>query len=270
MELLLLNGVPGVLLGIGFVFVVVGVSVGGLMLVRRSVSLSTLESHNDVAGFMIAVIGVLYGVLLAFIVINVWENFNDADKVADDEAGLVLSLYRDTGVLSGDRSQLRADLRSYARSVVDDEWDEMAEDQQGSRRTDVALDRLWRSYARFDPTTSSDSVFYANSVDRLEKLAEARSTRILRSSGHIGGTAWVVLWLGAGILIGFSYLFAVQRTMAQVLMVVALSGIGALTLFLALALGFRVSGEYRVAPSGMRDVLQLMPPPDATGQPSGR
>jgi hypothetical protein len=34
------------------------------------------KEHNDVGGFIFAAVGVLYAVLLAFVVVVVWENLN--------------------------------------------------------------------------------------------------------------------------------------------------------------------------------------------------
>ena len=70
MERFLLVHFPGILLGFFIVGFAVAASVGGLLLVRRRIALATLEQHNEVAGFIIAVIGGLYAVLLAFVVIS--------------------------------------------------------------------------------------------------------------------------------------------------------------------------------------------------------
>ncbi|WP_270038893.1 hypothetical protein [Solirubrobacter ginsenosidimutans] len=45
---------PTWLLGLVIVGVCVGISLGGVVLVRRSVKLSDLEEHHDVAGFILA------------------------------------------------------------------------------------------------------------------------------------------------------------------------------------------------------------------------
>ena len=42
------------------------VAVQGVLLVRRWVNVEVLEQHNEVAGFIYAVIGVLYAVCLGF------------------------------------------------------------------------------------------------------------------------------------------------------------------------------------------------------------
>src|SRR3712207_8149226 len=63
------------------VLVVCGASVGavvGLVLVQRLVPATIREEHNDVAGFIYAALGVIYAVLLALVVIAVWEEFGRA------------------------------------------------------------------------------------------------------------------------------------------------------------------------------------------------
>lgn len=74
MQRFLLGHVPGVILGFLIVAVGVVVSLIGLFLIRRIVGIATLEQHNEVAGFIIAVIGALYSVLLAFVMITVWNS----------------------------------------------------------------------------------------------------------------------------------------------------------------------------------------------------
>ena len=46
------------------------------------------------AGFILAVVGVVYAVLLAFVVVIVWQQFDSARADADREATIVLALYR--------------------------------------------------------------------------------------------------------------------------------------------------------------------------------
>ena len=69
----LLNNVPTVWLGVGLVVLCVGLSLLGLAFARRRFDRNNLQKHQDVAGFVIAVVGVIYAVLLAFVVVIVWE-----------------------------------------------------------------------------------------------------------------------------------------------------------------------------------------------------
>ena len=58
----LLEHVPTVWLGIGAVAVVAGLALLGVLLVRRSVEHSALESHKEAAGAIFHVVGVVYAV----------------------------------------------------------------------------------------------------------------------------------------------------------------------------------------------------------------
>jgi len=86
LEKFLIDKVPGPALAVGFVAIAIGLGLLGLFVVRRSVALATLEQHNDVAGFILAVVGVLYAVILGFVVVIVWEQFDTAQSNAHQEA----------------------------------------------------------------------------------------------------------------------------------------------------------------------------------------
>jgi hypothetical protein len=251
----LLDHVSGVPLAILFVGVATGGALAGLLVVRRNVALSTLESHNDVAGFIIAVIGVLYAVLLAFVVVIVWEQFDAARGNADHEAGLVESLYRDVGALPGDTGQVRQEIQRYAQSVADDEWKSMSTHQRESPLADAALTALVRSFEKLRPSGAGESAFYTESVKRLNDIEQARRERVLASSTALPGPLWLVLLAGAIVTIGFTYFFGVSNFRAHMLMVVALAAIIGLILFLLMALDLPFTGALAVRPSAMREVI---------------
>src|SRR3712207_9534008 len=58
----------------------------GLALVQRLVPATIRKEHNDVAGFIYAVVGVIYAVLLALVVIATWEEFGRARITVETEA----------------------------------------------------------------------------------------------------------------------------------------------------------------------------------------
>ena len=54
-------------------------AIGLMLLTRLLYGVDRLSLNNEVAGFKFAVIGVFYAVLLAFVVVAVWENFRDTE-----------------------------------------------------------------------------------------------------------------------------------------------------------------------------------------------
>src|SRR5215204_5065897 len=102
----------------------------GLVLVRRTVPYDRLAQHTDVVGYVYAVIGVIYAVILAQVVIAAWQEYQDARAVADDEANAVLNLARLAQVWPDeDRERVEGALSDYAQHVVDVEWPDMAHNQ---------------------------------------------------------------------------------------------------------------------------------------------
>ena len=108
--------------------ILAALSLFGLVLVHLAIPHPIRRAHNEVAGFTIAVVGVIYAVLLAFIAVAVWEDFRKADALVQTEANLVGNLYRDTvGLPDPLATELRHTLFVYAETVVQDEWPALAE-----------------------------------------------------------------------------------------------------------------------------------------------
>jgi hypothetical protein len=82
--------VPGLLV----VALSVLLAVVGLAVVQRVVPSQLRQQHNDVAGFIYAVMGVIYAVLMALVVIAVWEDFAEARDTAEREASELADVFR--------------------------------------------------------------------------------------------------------------------------------------------------------------------------------
>src|SRR5277367_6227577 len=94
------------------VFVVIGL--GGLCLTRRWVRRVHHEhSYNDIIGFYMAGVTVLYGVSVGLLAIGAWATYADVQGKIDHEAAALGGLYRDVGAYPEPvRSILQADLRN--------------------------------------------------------------------------------------------------------------------------------------------------------------
>src|SRR3546814_17059506 len=98
---------------------------------------------------MASIVGVIYAVLLAFIAVAAWENFNRAGDVTMKEATKLGDLYRDSRLLSPavstDIDRLAED---YVRTVIDEEWPARAAGRRDGKRG-------WVLLGQFDGTLES-------------------------------------------------------------------------------------------------------------------
>jgi hypothetical protein len=72
--------------GLLLILVLPAVAVLAQLGIRSAWPSLTKGEHNDVAGFIIAVVGVIYAVLLAFVVIVSWEKLTSAEAIIGEEA----------------------------------------------------------------------------------------------------------------------------------------------------------------------------------------
>jgi Protein of unknown function (DUF4239) len=235
----------------GFVFVgtSVGLAIGGMLLVRRSVTLSTLESHNQVAGYIYSVVGVVYAVLLAFIAIVVWQKHTEVQSQVEQEANQLGDLYRNAQVFPEEvRTRLQNQIRAYSRIVVEKEWPAMV---KGETSPDAwaAINQLWRVYQQVEARNDHERLWYAKSLDQLDQLGDYRRLRLLSNRAAVPGLMWVVLLVTGIITIGFSFFFGTQNSSAQALMTAALSATIGFVLFLIWALNHPFVGLVRVGPA---------------------
>jgi hypothetical protein len=242
--------------GLLIVAVATVVAVGGLVLVQRLVSTERRKQHNDVAGFIYAVLGVSYAVLLGLMLIAVWEQWNAAQDVASDEANELAGIFWFAHALPQPQGRHIQELaRSYAQVVVEEEWPLMEQGRSSPKAWDT-LDELRGTILGLDPPTGAQLVRYNQVLEQLHALGDARRERLLAASEGLATILWVVLIGGGVITIAFTYLFGLDNTVVHTLMVAALAMILSLSLFTVAALDYPFKGDVRIHPAAFEQVLE--------------
>lgn len=238
------------------VLVTVVVSLIGLVLVRRAAPPKSLAKHTDVAGYIYAVVGVIYAVILAFVVIAAWEEHRDAQAAAAAEASAVLNLARmANGWPAEDRTIVEAALVGYARQVVDVEWPAMSRGDFAPTTATITVNRLWQALNEADETAATKGASYEAAWLQLEALSEARRNRLLLGQDGLPMSMMVILIVGAVVTVAFTYLFAVDDSRIQALMTASLTLLIALLLLLQYQLGMPFQGDSAIEPTAMELVL---------------
>ncbi len=232
-------------------------SVFGLYLMRKFVSHKRLKIHNDVAGPIFSTFGVIYAVLLAFIVVITWENFDRSKQNVEKEVNRIIDLQIDSVAFSPEFSvQARKLFAEYASTVVDEEWKLLAKGE-GSPKVDAIMKRIWELYSRYSIRNLTEDSFFKESVHKMNELSEFRKTRIMDSRSGIQPILWFVLLMGGVITIMFTYLFGTENYGAQVAMVVLLALLIAFILFTILSFDYPFTGDISVSPEPFIKMMNL-------------
>jgi len=232
----------------------VGVAVAGLSLARR-LPRKRLAQSQDAVGVMFSAVGVLFTVLLAFLVVLVWEQFNEAQVRTEEEATKISNLLRDANAFpSPARNEIQGRLIAYTQSVIDDEWTAM-ERGESSPVTAQAYRRVWAGYYDFVPRSRQQERFYDESIGRLNDLGHDRRLRVISSEASIPGIMWFMLVIGGVVTIAYLYLFVIPSALLQGAMIGSVAGLLALVLFLILSLDHPFAGDVKVTPDAYRDIV---------------
>ncbi len=247
--------------GLGADFVVVLVcavaAMGGLFLARRIIPADQVHGHNEAAGFIYTGAGVIYAVLLAFVVIAVWQTHSQADDVVIQESAAILSLYRDAEVLpEPTRTNVEGALKNYLGLVISDEWPMLVEGHP-SPKAEFALGQIWKDYRELTPQTAWDVALSAESFRQLNEVSVRRSHRLVLAESRLPAILWFFLLGGGVIMVVFTYFFHTNNIVAHAVMVGMTTVLVVSALYIVYAFDEPFSGPIAVSPAAFQHALEL-------------
>ncbi len=232
----------------------IALSLGGLALFHSLVDKNKLRESHDVAGFVYAVVGVIYAVLLAFVVVVVWEQFQNADQLAESEANHLGNIRQLAKAFPDSVSKvISAEVGEYAQSVITREWPAMSQGRS-DRPTYELTKKLWNSFYSFRPSPV-EQPYYDECLRELTSFNNARRLRIISIDGKIPAVLWTLLLGGGFICIAFTYLFATPSAWTQYMITGLLAAMIAVTLFLIAQMDHPYRGGMSLQPNGFEFVL---------------
>jgi hypothetical protein len=234
--------------------VVIGVWTGlalvGLYIFHRFVDVEVRQKDTETVGLTYAIVAVVYAVLIAFIVVDVFETFAKGDEIATAEANKLSNLMLDSAGLPPQMAEVvRADLDKYIDIVVQSEWPS----QQAGRRGDAVFEPGWTALARlstrlavFEPVTIGQNVNKGEMLHTMNDLIKARRSRILAAGEHLPGVVWQILVLAGAVAVGYTYLFGAHSFRIHLAITALVSAMIALVFVLILSLDYPFRGELSV------------------------
>jgi Protein of unknown function (DUF4239) len=239
-------------------------ALAGFELVHRLVPATRRQKSNDVAGFIYAALGVIYAVLLALVVIAVWEEYQGASETVEEEANATAEIFWLGNRLPEPLGVHIQELaKEYAEEVVHNEWPLLQEGQQPSLEQEdgtpggwTIIDDIRAELQDFDPHTKAEEQLYAEGLDQVETLNDSRRLRLVAAEEGVPGILWSVLIFGGMAAVGFTYLFGLDSTWAHRLMVVTLAAVIGLVLFTVSALGHPFEGGARIGTGAFDLILE--------------
>lgn len=234
-----------------------GAAVGLQALIRRRLPEVMARRHNDVAGFLAAVIGVIYAVTVGFIIAEQWSDFTDAKDRAAREAFTLASVAEGSIVFGpAEQDRFQYAVLAYQQAVIAD-WDRQGESGGAAdlRQSDL-MAPLYELLAQARPGTEGQRAFVQDATRRLAQAAQDRDDRLHRASrAHLEWPLWMLVVFVSAVVLVFCALFGLESRWLHYTMISGVAMAVASNVLLIILLNHPLSGPLRVTPDAYADVV---------------
>jgi hypothetical protein len=244
----LLYSIPSAVLLLAVIAIAVTTACAGQTYVHRRFSDQDFVQHNEVGGFIIAVVGTLYAVVLGFLTIVVWQHFRaERERVILESAAAADAWHTAVGLPSTVQSRVRRDMLNYANDMIDHEWPAMRRGGFDNYADILVMDAMG-AVGEFVPANMRESNAQMATLQQLSMLHDERLQRIAGNGSGVTWFEWLVLFMGAVCVICFCWLFGLQNAYTHLLMTSTVAIIIASMLVLLFELQYPFRSDIGIGP----------------------
>ena len=193
-------------------------------------------------------------VLLAFVVIGVWDRYEVDQQAAQVEAAHLLTIHRLAGFVDGGEVVQPA-IRHYAELVVSDDWPAMANGGL-AETTDVQLRRVSQEAVAIP--AFDEGGWAGLFIDDLHALRIARVEREAAASSSLPGVLWLAILLGGLITVGYVAVYGVRDRALHVVFTAAFAALVGLSMGVIVVLDHPYTGDTAVSPAPFVRAMALI------------
>ncbi|MFI8932671.1 DUF4239 domain-containing protein [Streptomyces sp. NPDC053474] len=222
--------------------------VGSELAHRRWPSLAE-GAHNDMVGVVLSVFGAIYGIILAFVVVTLWTQLEEAEAVVSTEASDLEQVVRNVRAFPpAERSQMEAAVSVYVHAVVERQWPLMRAGKAEHSVTQRQIDGIYAVLQAYEPDDGPRRAFYRESITHLNDVVAQRRARLTQSHQELPLLLQVLVYGGALVIIPLTFLYGNRSRKVRLLFVGAITALIGFSLLLVLVLDRPFAGGISVSP----------------------
>jgi hypothetical protein len=211
---------------------------------------------------MLPPLGILFALLVGFIAVEVWNNFDKAKVAVASEASALRAVVLLAGTFPEEqKTRIYALIDRHIDEAVNKEWPAMAQQRATLSTLPAALIELLQATLTLKPADESQRLAQSEVIKALQTAADARRQRIVVSQSTVGRVKWAgILLMGLCTLVAIAMVHSDNRLTCAIALTLFATGI-ALSLLLIAAYSRPFTGEISVRPDLLKQVI-------TSGQPS--
>ena len=213
------------------------------------------EGFEKVAANVLRLSGALLGLLLSLTFSSVLTKTSRLSDAVELEAAQLADIHNDLeGFGGGATDAVQSDVLAYARILIDEEWDALADDRL-SPKAQALFGKIQLAILDLDAVTPRQVSLRSNLIQDIDEISDFRQVRL----HHATGDSLIFLSIA---LVGFvvvSALFAVQEIeLAQLVLISLYFIFVGVVLYFIIGMNDPFNGVSRVSDAPIRTIYQSM------------
>ena len=193
------------------------------------------KGFKAVSPGMLPPLGILFALLVGFIAVEVWGNFDKAKTAVATEASALRAVVLLAGGFPDEqRIAIYALVNRHIDESVNKEWPEMAQHRMTLAALPTALIEALHDTLALKPTDDSQRAAQSEMVKELHTALDARRQRIVISESALGTVKWVgILLQGLCTLVAIAVVHSENRLARALTLTLFATGIALSVLLIA-------------------------------------
>lgn len=196
-------------LSAAFFFVVgfIAISLSCLYIAKRFCKSLLFNEVTDYGQIFASAIGVMFALILTFVAVATWQNYDRVDDGVLSEANSLHNVYRNLGAYPEPiRSEMHALIRDYVRRVIKDEWPKQSQarqDETAHKLITCINDRI----LTFIPRDNREMALHQETLRIVSEYRGLRHDRIIGGRPNLTPSMWITLIGGTVLFLIFLCFF---------------------------------------------------------------
>jgi hypothetical protein len=226
---------------------------------RRFGSESDREKTLGSGGAVFSIVGGLHAVLVAFILISLFDAANAAEDAVTKEANALVAVnWAAKSLPEPARTKVDELGREYVNVVVDEEWPRMRDGADIDNRGWTKLNEMRSTIESAAPDGDWQLDRKTEAANQLWEVYQARQARIDAAGGGVNPVVWFALAIGTVLSLLFPYLFGGPNLISQLLITITLTSTLILLLFAIYQMQNPFSGGVHIPPDAFTSALERL------------
>jgi hypothetical protein len=212
------------------------------------------KQGNEVAGIMFGGISLIYSLVLAFVIVAVWENYEGLNKTIENETDKINGIMSHTSTLPDSlKFPVNIALYNYCNQVVKQEWRMKTTNEQDQPSAIPALRMMLLKHYPGDKM--QEGVFNVIDGD-LSAISDLRRDRLSHNRSQVPPIVWLILKIGSIMLVVFSYFFNVPSQNLKRIYLFFLSSFIGMCMFLLYTLDHPFNGSSAISYLPYKNIIR--------------